>query len=362
MRHERREANEMNERMRIFQKNSIQTRLVAVIAGMLVIAMSVHLFIYVQINSMVRRIDAVFASNVTITELTGTLQQVQDQVYEYLNTKSSAALEDYYRYSEEYSTLTNDLNSRNADSQLLMLEKNIRSMSKTYLQTAEETVQAKRGRNVERYKALYEELNDLCGYINSYIGELNSRQFEQNSYNYERLLSAMRVLELLSVGVIVVIFITCVVFITLIIRAMIRPLTVLSEAASQVAGGDFSVEIPTVETGDEIGIVTNTFGQMLSSIRAYIERLRTSMDTEARLKQRELEMETHLKEAQLKFLQAQINPHFLFNSLNAGAQLAVMEDADATGEFLQKMADFFRYTVKNTNGSSSLGGRDYLGG
>ena len=344
----------MNEKMRLFRNNSIQTRLVAVTAGMLVVAMSVHLFIYIQINSMVRRIDAVFASNVTITELTGTLQTVQDQVYEYLNTKSSAALEDYYRYSEQYSTLISELNSKNADSQILMLEKNIRSMSETYLQTAEETVQAKRGRNVERYKALYEELDDLCGYINSYIGELNSRQFERNSDNYESLLSAMRVLELLSVGVIVVIFIICVVFITLIIRSMIRPLTALSEAASKVAHGDFDAQIPPVETEDEIGIVTNAFGQMLTSIRAYIGRLRTSMDTEARLKRRELEMEAHLKEAQLKFLQAQINPHFLFNSLNAGAQLAVMEDADATGEFLQKMADFFRYTVKNTNGNSSL--------
>ena len=57
-------------------------------------------------------------------------------------------------------------------------------------------------------------------------------------------------------------------------------------------------------------------------------------------------METHLKEAQLKYLQAQINPHFLFNSLNAGAQLAMMGDADNTGIFLEKMADFFRYNVR----------------
>ena len=57
-------------------------------------------------------------------------------------------------------------------------------------------------------------------------------------------------------------------------------------------------------------------------------------------------MENHLKEAQLKYLQSQINPHFLFNSLNAGAQLAMMEDAERTGIFVEKMADFFCYNVK----------------
>ena len=72
------------------------------------------------------------------------------------------------------------------------------------------------------------------------------------------------------------------------------------------------------------------------------------------MKENELAMEAHLKEAQLKFLQAQINPHFLFNSLNAGSQLAMMEGAERTEVFLSRMADFFRYNVKKTGGDASL--------
>ena len=60
-------------------------------------------------------------------------------------------------------------------------------------------------------------------------------------------------------------------------------------------------------------------------------------------------MEAHLKDAQLKYLQAQINPHFLFNTLNAGAQLAMMEGADRTYEYVQNVADFFRYNVKKSD-------------
>ena len=65
-------------------------------------------------------------------------------------------------------------------------------------------------------------------------------------------------------------------------------------------------------------------------------------------------MENHLKEAQLKYLQAQINPHFLFNCLNAGAQLAMLEDAERTGVFLEKMADFFRYNVRKMEDDALL--------
>ena len=71
------------------------------------------------------------------------------------------------------------------------------------------------------------------------------------------------------------------------------------------------------------------------------------MANERYMQEKELIMEANLKDAQLKYLQAQINPHFLFNTLNAGAQLAMMEGADRTYEYVQTVADFFRYTVQS---------------
>lgn len=72
------------------------------------------------------------------------------------------------------------------------------------------------------------------------------------------------------------------------------------------------------------------------------------METESALKEKEILMENYLKDAQLKYLQAQINPHFLFNTLNAGAQLAMLEEANKTYEYIHKVAEFFRYNVKKT--------------
>ena len=121
-----------------------------------------------------------------------------------------------------------------------------------------------------------------------------------------------------------------------------------------MAQGNFEVEFPAVISDDEVGIVTNAFHQMVDSIKEYIEKQRVSMENEAMMKERELSMEAHLKEAQLKYLQAQINPHFLFNCLNAGAQLAAMEDAERTAVFVAKMADFFRYNVRKMEEDANL--------
>jgi sensor histidine kinase YesM len=49
----------------------------------------------------------------------------------------------------------------------------------------------------------------------------------------------------------------------------------------------------------------------------------------------------------MKALQMQINPHFLFNTLNAGVQLAMIEGADRTSSFLDDIAKIFRYNVKS---------------
>lgn len=312
----------------------------------MVCILTVNLFIYRQINGTVQRIDAVFTTNVEVSELSATLEQIQNKVYEYLNTKSSSALEDYYRYEQEYRVQIGGLNNQNMDSEVKMLEKNIRNMSETYLEKTSDTVQAKRGRNVEKYRSLYEEGSQLYQYIKSYMYRLNNLRFQTNSENYQVLLRAMGILETLCIIVIVIVCLICLFVAALLIRNMIGPLTELSVAAYKVGQGDFDVRFPEVVPNDEVGIVTNAFHQMIDSIRENIEKQRISMENEARMKERELSMEAHLKDAQLKYLQAQINPHFLFNSLNAGAQLASMEDAENTAVFVQKMADFFRYNVK----------------
>ena len=142
-------------------KNSIQTRLSSVMFLVLVFALGINFFIFSQIQNAVSRIDAVFSSNVDINDLSDALEQLQGTVYEYLNTKGTKVLENYYRYEQNYRSLIEKLNDKNLENEGKILEKNIRNMSERYLEQTNETVQAKRGRNVERYKTSYEQETQL---------------------------------------------------------------------------------------------------------------------------------------------------------------------------------------------------------
>lgn len=66
------------------------------------------------------------------------------------------------------------------------------------------------------------------------------------------------------------------------------------------------------------------------------------------------EMENQVKSAELNMLKAQINPHFLFNSLNSASSLTTSSPEKAQ-EMIINISDFFRYTlVSSKNQFSSL--------
>ena len=235
-----------------------------------------------------------------------------------------------------------------------MMEKNIINQSERYLAIIDDTIQAKRGRNVEKYREYFDDANVLYIDLQNCLTALNNEQFKRNNANYSQLLTSLRSMEIITVSILILVGIINVSMLFFITRGMTQPLKNLSEAALQVADGKFDVTIDTDIDGDEIGVVAGAFDKMVGSIQEYIEELKDSMLRESELKEHELVMESRMKEVQLRSLQAQINPHFLFNTLNAGAQLAMMEEADKTTEFIENMADFFRYNIKKINLDASI--------
>ena len=333
----------------------LATKMILAVGSIMVMMLVINMILYEQVNKTIRRMDTVYSSNVDLTDLSASLENVQQALYSYLSVKTSDSLENYYRCEQDYRYLLENLSSQISSNPTKLLERNIRQMSETYLSLTGEGVAAKRERNVEMYKEIYDQYQKLYSYINSYIYQLNSQQFRNNSSSYQALREALRYLEISSLVLMAVMMGIGALVLFAITKGMIEPLANLAEIAHLVGQGNFDVKMTKTDSLDEVGVVTRAFNTMVESLGEYVVRTKESMEKEQQMMEKELLMKNHLKEAQLKYLQSQINPHFLFNSLNAGVQLAMMEDAEKTCIFVEKMADFFRYNVKKGLEDASLG-------
>lgn len=314
----------------------------------------VNLSLLFAINTLLVRLETTYQDNLNLNEISVSLDDVQNSMTEYLNVKTTDALESYYISEGDFRTKIDSLSVDVTNSGYSRIERNIKYMSEEYLETVSQTIEAKRGRNVEKYRIRYENATELYTYIRSYINSLNNQKFISNSESFVMLSKGLRVTENISVLVMFLVIISNIFVILRYSTQITKPLKELSKSADEIANGNFDIDLVEVKSKDEVGVVTNAFNQMVVSIREYIERIKVSMEKERIHAEKELVMETHLKDAQIKYLQAQINPHFLFNSLNAGAQLSMLEGADRTYDYIQNMAQFFRYNLRKADSVITL--------
>ncbi|MEC0308559.1 histidine kinase [Paenibacillus lautus] len=147
--------------------------------------------------------------------------------------------------------------------------------------------------------------------------------------------------ELTSINAIIAILaLFIVIFGTLWISIRItRPIKQLTSYMNQVKTGRLDVDID-VTSPDEIGILSRRF--------------RTMMDTINNLILREYRLEIANKTNQLKALQAQIDPHFLYNSLQSIGTLALQHNVPRIYSLLSSLANMMRYNMRNSEGKVTL--------
>lgn len=132
-----------------------------------------------------------------------------------------------------------------------------------------------------------------------------------------------------------------------------RPIQQLTEAASDISKGRFDKEI-TVKTNDEITFLAKTFDHMRSNINNLIQQIKETAKLEYELQQNKI----LLQESHFRSLQSQINPHFLFNTLNTLSKKAYLEGSEEISDLLVSVADLLRYNLKQIDRSVTL--RDEL--
>jgi two-component system sensor histidine kinase YesM len=116
------------------------------------------------------------------------------------------------------------------------------------------------------------------------------------------------------------------------VKRITNPLRTLSRLLSKVDPEQPMYKYP-VDTADEIGRLAHSY----NTLGEHIERLKRQM----------IENESRKKEADLRALQAQINPHFLYNTLSSIQWIALMNEENRIAEMVGSLGDFLRFSLNS---------------
>ena len=116
------------------------------------------------------------------------------------------------------------------------------------------------------------------------------------------------------------------------IRSILVPVSQINATAKRIAAGSYGVQIPG-QYDDEIGELQNSFNFMVRRISVLIDE--------------RYNLGKNLKDMELRALQAQINPHFLYNTLDLISWKATANGDMETVDIVVKLARFYRLSLSN---------------
>ncbi|MFB5678340.1 sensor histidine kinase [Paenibacillus terreus] len=168
--------------------------------------------------------------------------------------------------------------------------------------------------------------------------DLRNSGFTVQAYiKRDSILEAVKQTQNFQPFIIILILLITLFFSMILSLSLVRPIKSLLHLMKKAEKGDLSVRFASKFT-DEIGVLGNGFDLMLQNLNASIHKVH-----QAELDKLNAEMKQ--KDAVMAAMQSQINPHFLYNTLEVINCQAILYDVPSVSKMSKALADFFRYSV-----------------
>lgn len=122
-------------------------------------------------------------------------------------------------------------------------------------------------------------------------------------------------------------------------NVLTRPIKKLMRNMTRVERGQFD-HLSVVDSHDEIGQLSQRFNQMTVELKQLVQRIQQEEEEKAL--------------AEIRALQSQINPHFLYNTLGSVKWIASMQKADKIVEMIEALISMLRYTARHERALATL--------
>lgn len=197
----------------------------------------------------------------------------------------------------------------------------------------------------------YERILDINARIDGEFKQLHLQLLNFASGKLDKFVRMGNVYYLVFAGFLMLLMIYGTVWGRYLRERIVTPIQVLTRAAEQIRDGKlFSQEVVVLKekTCQEITVLVYVFNMMVDQMKEKFRIMEEEARTKAALQEQEVEnlrITNLLRTSELRSLQRQMNPHFLFNTMNMIAKNAYMEGAEKTVDLLQRTAYLLRYSL-----------------
>ncbi|MEX1377497.1 MAG: histidine kinase [Eubacteriales bacterium] len=274
----------------------------------------------------------------------------------YLFHNDTAALESYNERQENLDHLIDDLSSTQSSLETYFTIRAIYYSTKAYKEYFNESV-IKKQANDELYYLDYYKATDIKKYTDRYFNDLLLENSKNELQKAESIKEETNRIKRTTYNFILIIGSLAFVLGLFLSNYIVKPIKTLSEYSKNISKGNLEIQEVDVDSNDEIGDLSNAYSHMAKSIKEYVERIKEKANIEKKLHEEEravMQMEQLLQQARVEALQAKINPHFLFNTLNAVSRTAYFEEAYETMDLIQMLSKIFRYQLKSAGEKVTL--------
>lgn len=347
----------MKKLVNLFIENTLKKKVFTFTLVLLLCFVIAFAYTFLITSTINAEINKMFSTSIQLNELLTDMQQFEISTETYLSTKSSDSFVSYLDLKGNLQAASDVLNYGNATNSTFLQLNNIHLLLEKYLAESDQAIEFKRARNTEKYLERYSEMILYSQVIKQKVGDLETHDFKSNLERYLEMTENFKRIRINFLLIILLLTALSAVFVMSFSTSVTQPIEALGRRAEAITKGQYKIKLVEGEFFKEAELLNMAFQEMAEHITEYIRELEDKVDTENKLRMSETEklrMQNLLNQAELLALQAQINPHFLFNTLNAGMQLAIIENADRTVFFLDHLSQLFRYNIQSLDNRVKL--------
>jgi sensor histidine kinase YesM len=291
-------------------------------------------FFYQSSEDIVTDYDYSMRRLLLFNEISQRANRMVEQLNAYVTEKDERYFREYerqYRWLQQHRGQVGETLS-NRNNRLLV--ENYENMIESLLEEGALTAYHFQAGNISLYSSHLHEAMKIASFIQETTLSLIDGELTTYQHFYDEVEARNRYFRYMGMGLFMTTFLLGVLLAVWFSGGLTRPIARLSRAAREIASGKLDGPDVISTTNDELKLLTDTFNDMRRNLKRLIEEMKQKS-----------ELDRLVKELELKSLQSQINPHFLFNTLNVVSKMAYLEEANQTSRLIEAIAAILRYNL-----------------